>query len=97
MVSEIRACQGCDGHGMVLVEAAYDYKTGQLVQEVADCPTCHGRGRVPLFLYSEPAPRTQRDVRGLTEGRLLFLCWHGTAKEKALAERELRRREARSR
>jgi len=82
---------------MVLVEATYDYRTGQLVQEVADCPTCHGRGRVPLFLYSEPAPRTQRDVRGLTEGRLLFLCWHGTAKEKALAERELRRREVRSR
>ncbi len=93
MSRQERLCEGCGGVGIVQLDASYHFLTGRLVQEVADCPTCHGRGRVPLFLYAEHPPRSQRDARGLAEGRLLYLCWHGTSKQKLIAERELRRRD----
>jgi len=33
------------------------------------------------------------DVRRMAENRLLFLAWNGTARERLMAEKELRRRE----
>jgi len=42
---------------LVLVDAEYDYTTGELVEEVTDCFVCRGRGTVPLFLYATPRPR----------------------------------------
>jgi len=45
---------------------------------------------VRAFVY--PGVR-KVDVRKLGEGRLLFLAWNGSEKEKLLAEKELTRRE----
>lgn len=55
---EMRECRSCNGCGHVLVDAEYDPTTGELVQEVATCFICRGAGRVPLFLYSTPRPRS---------------------------------------
>lgn len=52
----MRECRSCNGHGLVLVDAEYDYTTGELVQEVSGCFICKGEGRVPLFMYATPRP-----------------------------------------
>jgi len=40
------------------VDAEYDPTTGELAQEMAECFICRGEGRVPLFLYAKPRPRS---------------------------------------
>ncbi len=52
-----RECRSCNGHGLVLVDAEYDFESGELAEEVAECFICKGEGVVPLFLYSTPRKR----------------------------------------
>ena len=92
MAYAIRGCSVCGGEGTVLVGAEYNQATGRLVQTWEGCPTCHGQGILPMFLYEPPR---KRDVRAMDEDRLVWLAWSGSAREKHLAERELRRRSGR--
>ncbi len=83
---EDRPCRSCGGLREVLVEASYDSTTGELVQVLSPSPICHGRGTLSVFVYQQP------DLRRLADGEVMFLCWNGTAREKVMAEKEMRRR-----
>jgi hypothetical protein len=87
---ELRECSGCDGAGFVVVDAEYDPKSGQLVQTIEDCATCRGVGSVPLFVY---APLTRGRARKAQTASLVWAAWNGDAKERKIAEKELRRRD----
>jgi len=55
--TQMRECRSCNGHGLVLVDAEYDFESGELVQEVCECFVCMGEGAVPLFMYARPRRR----------------------------------------
>ena len=55
---EQRECRSCYGCGTVVEDATYDPMTGELVQEVMDCPSCWGSGEVSVYLY--PRRRSNR-------------------------------------
>ena len=48
---EMRECRSCYGSGSVVEDATYDPTTGELVQEITDCPICRGAKVVSVFLY----------------------------------------------
>ncbi len=54
---ETRACRSCNGCGLVLLNAEYDYETGELVQESTTCFICKGAGEISVYLYSVPRRR----------------------------------------
>ena len=54
---EQRECRSCNGFGLVLLGATYDFKSGELIQESTTCPICHGSGSVPVYLYATPRRR----------------------------------------
>ena len=84
MSYEERVCYRCD-RGRIL------HAAGPMERPVwSQCQHCGGSGVVRAFVY--PGVR-KVDVRKLGEGRLLFLAWNGSEKEKLLAEKELTRRE----
>ena len=85
-IFESRPCRSCFGAGEVLIDADYNPSTGELIQYLGPCSICAGRGTVTVMLYAEP------DLRRMADGEILFLCWNGTAREKAMAEKEMRRR-----
>ncbi len=85
MARENRVCVRCFGSGRV---AVCETPTSQPV--IVPCRTCSGSGEVSVFLYT-----TRQTVRRMSEDEVMFLAWHGTAKEQFLAEREVRRREGR--
>jgi hypothetical protein len=84
---EGRTCRSCYGAGEVVADAILNEETGELVEVIAWCPICKGAGVVPVEVYG------RSDVRRLHANELQFLAWGGTAREKGLAEKELRRRE----
>jgi len=51
---ESRECRSCNGFGLVLLDAEYDFESGELTQESTECPICHGGGSVSIYLYSVP-------------------------------------------
>jgi hypothetical protein len=55
---QMRECRSCLGSGTVALDAEYDAETGELVQEIADCPICEGAGKVSVFLYAVPRRRS---------------------------------------
>ena len=87
---EERECRSCYGCGYVLLDAQYDYTSGELVQEETPCLICKGEGRVSVYLYAKPSLR-----RAAVES-VVWLAWNGNAKERRLAEKELRRQEGRN-
>ena len=50
-------CRSCNGFGLVLLDAEYDFESGELVQESTECPVCHGSGSVRAYLYAAPRRR----------------------------------------
>jgi hypothetical protein len=91
--NERRPCRACEGVGFVVLDASYDYKTGELVKELGECLVCKGFGSVPLFLYKPQATTRKPNLRKLDDEAVWRLCWCGSAREKHEAEKELRRRE----
>lgn len=94
---ERRGCRGCQGVGFVQVDAAYDYKTGELVKDLTECYVCRGWGSVPMFLYQPAPPRGKAEIRQLDDNAVWKLCWVGSARERKESEKELRRRGRRNR
>jgi hypothetical protein len=73
-----------------------DSATGEIVQELAECWTCKGWGKVPLFLVAPRSTRiTRATLRKLDDDAVWRLCWQGSAREQKDAEREMRRRQSR--
>lgn len=82
MARETRECVRCFGSGRI---AHCETPTAQPV--IVDCGTCSGSGTVSVFLYS-----TRTTLRRMAESEVVYLAWHGSAREQMLAEKELRRR-----
>ncbi len=55
---------------------------------VADCPDCTGEGITWAFVYERVAPNLRR--RDTAE--LVWLSWHGTARERKAADKKLAKR-----
>ncbi|MBA2715028.1 MAG: hypothetical protein H0U55_15930, partial [Rubrobacteraceae bacterium] len=47
----------CYGTSAVALDAAYNPLTGELVEEIADCPICEGGGEVSVYLYQKRSRR----------------------------------------
>ena len=87
MSYEMRPCRSCYGCGEVVADVEYDATTGELVQAIADCPICKGAGSVSVYVYGKP------DLRRMATEQVMWMCWHGSARERTLAEKEIARRE----
>jgi hypothetical protein len=89
MAHELRTCGWCFGAGR------YAHAAGPMERPVVVvCERCGGMGKTWAFLYADA---TRATVRRMAEEEVVRLCWTGTAKEKVLAEKELRRRNGGSR
>ncbi len=83
MAHEQRACPRCGGAG------AYPECSEPLLPPVpTHCPGCSGRGLTWAFVYERVAP----NLRGREEAEVLWLSWHGTARERKAAHKELAKR-----
>jgi hypothetical protein len=56
-IHERRECRSCNGFGLVLLDAEYDFETGELTQESIECFICHGGGEVSVYRYATPRRR----------------------------------------
>jgi hypothetical protein len=54
---ELRECRSCNGFGLALLDAEYDFETGELIQESIECFICKGAGEVSVYLYAMPTER----------------------------------------
>ena len=54
---ERRECRSCNGFGLVILDAAYDFESGELTQESIECFICHGSGQISVYLYATPTER----------------------------------------
>jgi hypothetical protein len=57
---------------------------------LAACEDCGGSGETSVFLYP-----TRPNLRGMEMSEVMYLAWHGSPRERTLAEKEIRRREVR--
>lgn len=46
---ETRSCRSCRATGWVLADVAYDYETGELIEEAVRCFICKGSGSVYVY------------------------------------------------
>lgn len=83
MAHEQRACPHCGGAGTYPVCGRPD-----TMPVMAGCSDCSGRGFTWAFVYERVAP----NLRGREEAEVLWLSWHGTARERKAAHKELARR-----
>ena len=83
MAQEQRTCSRCFGAGTVPRCATPDARP---ITE--PCPHCAGGGFTWAFVYERVAP----NLRGREEPEVLWLSWHGTARERKAADKELEKR-----
>ena len=84
MAHEQRACPRCGGAGSYPVCGGPD-----TTPVMAGCPDCSGRGFTCAFVYERVAP----NLRGRDAAEVLWLSWHGTARERKAADKELAKRD----
>ena len=88
MAHEQRPCPRRGG------DRAYPECPGPLLPPLqTPCPDCSGRGSTWAFVYERVAP----NLRGREEAEVLWLSWHGTARERKAADKELAKRNGRGR
>lgn len=83
MAHERRACSRCSGAGTVPRCA-----TPASSPIMEHCSYCSGLGITLAFVYERVAPNLRR--RDAAE--VLWLSWHGTARERRAADKELEKR-----